>query len=389
MKNELIKASIAIHISHKLSLFQLRIWNLLIANANLTNIKKNNKYKINLMDICKTLGTKNLTYIKSNLCGLNKKLNFNILEKLPDLFLKDTPAINQTCIDKGIFRYSFNSTLFNLLSNPKMYTKIDLNVEKKLSSKYGLILYELCCDYNNVKQTPWISINLLKQYMCGQIDSNLKFYRFSDKVLKTAIKDVNSNTPFSIKLDYKKNKTSVTHVKFLIEKKEEVKFQPAKFARTNIGANDIITSLEALSIPKEKAWKLYNAYSEDVIKNSIKLLKHNSNIQKIKNPAGWLYKAIKEGWAKESIPAKKEPVVIPKIKVNPKIIKTEKIHKLALNRYNSLSKEEREKLEEEFNYWGNTSFRKYIDYRTKKNIFIDMKMVNKQEQDMILKNIQK
>jgi len=61
---------------------------------------------------------------------------------------------------------------------------------KLFSSKYSLCLYEIFVDYQNIGQTPIITLDDFKKLMGVDKEKYLEFKRFSARVIKPAVDEL-------------------------------------------------------------------------------------------------------------------------------------------------------------------------------------------------------
>ena len=52
-----------------------------------------------------------------------------------------------------------------LLHRPEMYGRLNMLVQAKFQSTYGLALYENCIRYQNIDKTPWFDILQFRKLM--------------------------------------------------------------------------------------------------------------------------------------------------------------------------------------------------------------------------------
>ena len=116
-----------------------------------------------------------------------------------------------------------------------IYASIDLVVIRGLNSKYAVILYEICKDYEKV-QIPKMSIETFRKIF-GIENKYPKMPDLRKWVLNFAINELNNNDKIDFLVDYKliKQGKRYTHIKFTAKPK------PAKL-RLNQQANKIIES---------------------------------------------------------------------------------------------------------------------------------------------------
>lgn len=118
-------------------------------------------------------------------------------------------------------------------NNNTLYANIDLMIIKGLKSKYSIVLYELCKDYEKA-EVPVMTIKQLRTIL--DIQDKKSYQRFDNiknKVLDPAIKELNTNpdVPFTISYTLIKEWRQYTHIKFHISPKKAL---PEDTTKSNI-----------------------------------------------------------------------------------------------------------------------------------------------------------
>ncbi len=376
-ENVLIKASGAIHISHRITLSQLKAWNLLLALAY-DNLKKQDLHVIPLIDLYCYFGTRSQKAIKRILLGLSTRVDFNLLKKDKTCEWGYFHLLESSKIKKGMCYYRFNNDLIKLLHNPKVYTKINLAFQKKFSSKYSLFLYELCIDYIGVGQSPTLSLELFRDYMgLDELEYN-EFKSLSRYVIDKSVKEVNAISDIDINVCYQSdhNKKQVNSLKFSIKRKDRQiavdnqhdnldtssSFVPA----VSESKHNLLCELTATGIMHKKAEYIINFYDEKAIYKALSMLKNTMAKPKsnVTNPAGWIIESLRQTWSYQEYDVRK--------------IREEKI------RLEEKKKEELNKLQKEHN-----AFMKFVTVNRYDGLPITIKSDLDKEHDIEIKGKQR
>jgi len=120
-----------------------------------------------------------------------------------------------------VITYSFPHKIRNMILNPKMFGKINLVVIKSLRSRYSIALYELAEDYLNV-QIPKMTIDKFRELMGLENKQYYKFSMLKKRVIDVAVNEINDreNIGFTITYELEKVGQKITHIKFIVHKKE-------------------------------------------------------------------------------------------------------------------------------------------------------------------------
>jgi hypothetical protein len=146
---ELKKHVAAIHSSNKLSLVQRKIANALLFNAYDELLAKE-EHQINVRTLCNLIG------YDSNDYKTIKKALINLLSTVIEWNLVDgsrldaegiwnaSSIIADASIDGAVCTYSYSNKMKKLLYSPELYGRLNMVVQAKFQSTYGLALYENC-----------------------------------------------------------------------------------------------------------------------------------------------------------------------------------------------------------------------------------------------------
>ena len=227
--NEIIidKDSSSIQISNKITAIQRKSYNYMLKIAK-NEFKKNPEKQVFRVTAEELLvffeiGDQNYSRLKNELEILNRtQIRYNILKKnkKSKIFGAFT-LISEFEYERGIITYSFPHKIRNMILNPKMFGKINLVVIKSLRSRYSIALYELAEDYLNA-QIPKMTIEKFRDLMGLEEGQYYKFSMFKKYVIDVAVNEINDreNINFTITYELEKKGQKITHIKFIVHKKE-------------------------------------------------------------------------------------------------------------------------------------------------------------------------
>lgn len=226
--NEVIKASPAIQIQSKITHLQRRAWNVLLANAY-NELPNKEIHRVSVGDLAKSLGFNSRDYdhiketlealvdctVEWNILGKDKKEDWGVASLLASARIKD-----------GICTYSFAAHLRLKLYNPRIYTKLNLRLQNRFTSRYALILWEVCFDYfdiaRNQGETTFIPIETFRELMGLEKDEYPVFKVLNRDVIKPSIKEINELTNFSVEVETKRTGRKISDLKFRISRLKEM-----------------------------------------------------------------------------------------------------------------------------------------------------------------------
>ena len=325
-KQEVIKASGSIHISHKITLMQQQLWNILLANA-FPDLGNKNEFSISTAELLREFPeTKNTLHLKECLKELaGTVVEYNVLNKDRKEWGFFT-LLAEGNIKDGVCTYSYAPGLQEKLNKPTIYAKINLLIQSHFSSKFSLFLYELFVDYKGVRQTPWMELEKFRDYIGLEEGQYLQFKDLNKWAIKPALEEINTKSDVLVKPEYKREKRKVTSLKFHIQDNPNT---PANLRRPSLPLKEIaalpvaslppesepvqestsppprpepeissaaplLKELITLNISEKQATALMQKYSEEALEQAVKVVK--TSHRPVRNPGGFITKALSEGW---------------------------------------------------------------------------------------------
>ena len=322
--NEVIKASPAIQIQSKITHLQRRAWNVLLANAY-DELPNKDIHRVSVAELAKSLGfdSHNEDYLKETLEALvDCTVEWNILGKDKKQRWGVAALLASAEISNGICTYGFAPHLRYKLYNPRIYTKLNLRLQNRFTSRYALILWEVCFDYfdiaRNKGETSFIPLETFRELMGLEKEEYPLFKEFNRNVIKPAIKEINELTNFCVEIEEKRIGRKIGELKFRISRLKEIPtLEPTQEAAESTQASlfvdmeDLpalavklvqagVSQKEALRIANEE-WDGVDAAAvledkEDFavyVEEKIGLARHATNVR---NAGGFIVKAIRENY---------------------------------------------------------------------------------------------
>ena len=315
--NEVIKASPAIQIQSKITHLQRRAWNVLLANAY-NELPNKDIHRVSVAELAKKLGfnSHNEDYLKETLEALvDCTVEWNILGKDKEEEWGVASLLAEVRIKDGICTYAYPPYLRTKLYNPRIYTKLNLRLQNQFTSRYTMILWEVCFDYfdiaRNQGETPFIPIETFRELMGLEQGEYPVFKVLNRDVIKPAITEINTLTNFFIEVEQKRIGRRIGELKFKISRLKELpSLEPTQmplFADVEdlptIAIKLIqagVSRKEALRIANQE-WDVVDAAArpEDkenfavYVEEKIGLARYATSV---KNAGGFIVKAIQENY---------------------------------------------------------------------------------------------
>lgn len=145
----------------------------------------------------------------------------------------------ETTANRGHLRYTFPPKLAELLSDSTIFAKLDLEVMKSFSSKYGFSLYEAVSRRLRLKHMFLESLSIEElRTLLGVEDGKLTSYGNLNKfAIEPALEEVNGLAPFNVYLATKKVRQKVVGFAMSWEMKSEAQMKEAyaELQRSRVG----------------------------------------------------------------------------------------------------------------------------------------------------------
>ena len=135
--NEVIKASPAIQIQSKITHLQRRAWNVLLANAY-NELPNTDIHRVSVVELARKLGyaSNDSEHLKETLEALGAcQVKWNLLNKDKKEKWGFANLLASAEIENGICTYAFAPHLRHQLYNPRIYTKLNLRLQNRFTSR--------------------------------------------------------------------------------------------------------------------------------------------------------------------------------------------------------------------------------------------------------------
>ena len=154
------------------------------------------------------------------------KVEWNVLEKDKEVEWGVASLLAEVRIRDGLCFYQFPHTLRLKLHNPRVYAKLNLRLQNRFTSKYALVLWEVCFDYFDTTrdqgEMPFIPLETYRELMGLQADDYTTFKSLNQWVIKPAIKEINNLTDYHVEVEQKRLGRRIGELKFRIAKVKQL-----------------------------------------------------------------------------------------------------------------------------------------------------------------------
>ncbi|TAL27657.1 MAG: RepB family plasmid replication initiator protein [Alphaproteobacteria bacterium] len=303
-RNLVVQHNKIVEAKYKLSVGEQRLIKLLISM-----IEKDDEdfkpYRISVSNLSRLLDlSDNDFYRKIN--ELSKKLISNVLtfkdgsdRELQVAWLSSAEYIKS----KGIVELEFSPKLKPfLLQLKEHFTAYELVNVIRLKHTYSIRIYELLKQYERIGRRRF-SIEKLRELLMMGDEEYKQFCDFRRWVLKVAQKELAEKTDIAFSWQEEKARQKCIAIEFIITSQKRpdaatIDVREANPANSKLIEQEfsIVSTLIELGVSKKTAEQLAKQYGEDHIREKIIYVQAQQREGKLKNPAGFLVEAIKNGY---------------------------------------------------------------------------------------------
>ena len=323
--NEVIKASPAIQIQSKITHLQRRAWNVLLANAY-NELPNTDIHRVSVVELARKLGyaSNDSEHLKETLEALGAcQVKWNLLNKDKKEKWGFANLLASAEIENGICTYAFAPHLRHQLYNPRIYTKLNLRLQNRFTSRYALILWEVCFDYFDTDrdqgETPFIPLETFKSLMGLEETDYPVFKVLNQSVIKPAIKEINALTDYHVEVEQKRLGRRIGELKFRITKVKQLPVQESLFPDIENLPPVAIELLQADIDQKvaqkiaDKEWDFVNPEKlpvpgtyPDFLSYISEKIEMSLDAAGVKNRAGYIVEAIRENYQDPELQKQRE-----------------------------------------------------------------------------------
>ena len=323
--NEVIKASPAIQIQSRISLLQRRAWNVLLANAY-NELPDKDIHRVSVVELAAKLGfgDGNQEYLKEVLESIvDCKVEWNVLNKDNKQVWGIAGLLASVEIEEGVCSYEFPKPLRLKLHNPRVYAKLNLRLQNRFTSRYALVLWEVCFDYFDADrgkgETPFIPLETFRELMGVEADEYRTFKSLNQWVIKPAIKEINDLTDYHVEVEQKRLGRRIAELKFRITRVKQLPVQESIFPDIENLPPVAIELLQAEIDQKvaqkiaDKEWDFVNPEKlpvpgtyPDFLSYISEKIEMSVDAVGVKNRAGYIVEAIRENYQDPELQKQRE-----------------------------------------------------------------------------------
>lgn len=304
-KKELKKHAATIHCSNSLSLLQRKVSNALLYHAYKELMQKE-EHEISIKQLCRLIGYHGHNHgaIREALKGLiSTVIEWNVVSDVTGAEnWTASSIIASVSLEGPTCYYAYSPRMKQLLHSPSMFGKIDLVIQSRFRSSYGLALYENCIRYRGLPHTKWFEMDIFKKLM-GVPEGMYDIFRdFKRRVLDKAIDEVNTYSDLIIASDFVKEGRKVVKVRFTLkERAKKTRLGHKSIATAKEESDDqslMLTLKDEFGLAAEQIKQVLKAFSPKTIKDKMAVVYASKPYQTgtMQNMAGYLLSALKNDY---------------------------------------------------------------------------------------------
>ncbi|MDX1900642.1 MAG: replication initiation protein [Gammaproteobacteria bacterium] len=307
-RRELKKHAAIIHCTNNLSLLQRKISNALLYHAY-DQLMTAEEHQISVKELCKLIAYhgNNHSVIRDALRGLLATvIEWNVVDDATGTedwtassILASVSLRGPTCL------YAYSPRMKRLLHSPTMFGKINLFIQSRFRSNYGLALYENCIRYRGLGITKWFEMDTFRKLMGVPGDKYTIFRDFKRRVLDKSIEEVNMYSDLIIEPEIHREGRQVKQLRFQLKERPRKVRLGASQSNDSMSTDDPLrkTLIEQFQLSAIQVAEVIREYDPAFITSKIKLIESSRNYQqgKVKNIAGYLMSALKNDYQAPAI----------------------------------------------------------------------------------------
>src|SRR5580698_2883074 len=215
--HELKKHAATIHCSNTFSLLQRKISNALLYHAYGELLQKE-EHEISIRQLCNRIeySGDNHGAIKDALKGLlSTVIEWNVVNDTTGVEDWTASSILASVSLQGpVCYFAYSPRMKQLLHSPTMFGKINLYIQSRFKSSYGLALYENCIRYRGLPHTKWFDIETFRKLMGVPAGNYTIFRDFKRRVLDKSIEEVNTYSDLLVDVELARERRQVVKIRF-------------------------------------------------------------------------------------------------------------------------------------------------------------------------------
>lgn len=305
---DLLKATEIVHISANLTEQQRKMYNVLTYCAY-PYLGKTETHRISVSELCHALGMKsrNTADLKKNFLALRRaSVEFDIFgragvrqEEWRDCNLLSEAAI----IENNICEYAYPPTLKNALRNPRLYARLKLDVQRRISGRNAHASWEFFVEILDSSKrneaTYVLEVSEYKRILGIGPNEYKEFKVFNRSVISQVVKELNANSDIRVSVQFGRCGRQVKYLHFHISRNqdavslESLDSLPGDILSDELAA-PVIESLMRYGFKQRQAVDLVGRYGSGYVSETLSEFtkRYKSGGKKIESPAAYIVRLL-------------------------------------------------------------------------------------------------
>lgn len=308
--HEIKKHAATIHCSNTLSLLQRKVSNALLYHAYKELMLKD-EHEINIKQLCNLISYSgnNHAVIKDALKGLlSTVIEWNLVN---DTTGKEdwtaSSILASVSLQGPVCLFAYSPRMKQLLHSPSMFGKINLFIQSRFKSSYGLALYENCIRYRGLPHTKWFEMELFRKLMGVPAGKYTVFRDFKRRVLDKSIEEVNTYSDMVVESEIYREGRQVIKIRFNMKERAKKTRLGSNISGDSSGEEDSSQTAEMSLKAKlvdvygmlpDNCEQLMIEYDEKFIIEKMEMIETSANYLqgRVQNLAAYLLSALKNNY---------------------------------------------------------------------------------------------
>jgi plasmid replication initiation protein len=187
-----------------------------------------------------------------------------------------------------------------LLELKGRFTSFKLDDVIDLKSFYSIRFYQLLKDYDGRKKSVFSYLLVdLREILLGRGSKKYPVFKdFRRNILDVAKNELDKKSPLSFTFESIRIGRRIGQIQFTVVKKQQLIATDSKQAE--VIEIPEVNAMIAIGITRKKALSITNNYSIEYINEKLQMLLEKQKIATVKNPSGFVVKAITDNWKTET-----------------------------------------------------------------------------------------
>ena len=199
----------------------------------------------------------------------------------------------------GVCEYAYSPALAQKLHDPKIYSLININIQRNFTSGHGLALYENCYRFVRTGSTGWWSLDVFRKLMGIDGSSYYESYKhLNAKIIKPAVAEVNNSSDIVVTPEVRKKGRAVSDIRFLISENPQLAMFEIDDSE-GIRNTDVYQSLRGQGVADRLARQWIAEHGEDYVAEKLAYVGQQKGV---KSAASYLSAAIREDFKPKPVP---------------------------------------------------------------------------------------